>query len=47
MEQQDYSYIRVVVCNLYPFVKTIAADDVTVAEAVENIDIGELLFVSL
>lgn len=40
MEKQDYSYIRVVVCNLYPFVKTISAEDVTVAAAVENIDIG-------
>lgn len=42
MEKQDYSYIRVVVCNLYPFVKTVSADNVTVAEAVENIDIGML-----
>jgi hypothetical protein len=32
---------RVVVCNLYPFVKTVSSADVTVAEAVENIDIGE------
>ena len=27
-------------CNLYPFVKTISRDDVTVEDAVENIDIG-------
>lgn len=33
--------VRVVVCNLYPFVKTIAAPDVTVEAAVEQIDIGE------
>jgi len=32
---------RVVVCNLYPFVKTISAADVKVEEAVEQIDIGE------
>lgn len=31
---------RVVVCNLYPFVKTISADNVTYDSAVENIDIG-------
>lgn len=33
---------RVVVCNLYPFVKTISSPNVTVADAVEQIDIGEL-----
>ena len=27
-------------CNLYPFVKTISADGVTIEQAVENIDIG-------
>lgn len=32
--------IQVVVVNLYPFAKTIANPDVTVADAVENIDIG-------
>lgn len=30
----------VVVCNLYPFAKTVAREDVTEAEAVEEIDIG-------
>lgn len=35
-----FSYVRVVVCNLYPFVKTVSAPGVTVAEAVEQIDIG-------
>lgn len=32
---------RVVVCNLYPFVKTVSVENVGVAEAVEQIDIGE------
>jgi phosphoribosylaminoimidazolecarboxamide formyltransferase/IMP cyclohydrolase len=32
--------IDVVVCNLYPFVKTVAAPGVTEAEAIEQIDIG-------
>lgn len=32
--------IQVVVCNLYPFVKTVSREDVSVDEAVENIDIG-------
>lgn len=27
-------------CNLYPFVKTITTEGVTVEQAVENIDIG-------
>ncbi|NP_001090100.1 5-aminoimidazole-4-carboxamide ribonucleotide formyltransferase/IMP cyclohydrolase L homeolog [Xenopus laevis] len=35
-----FSYIRVVVCNLYPFVKTVSAAGVTVEDAVEQIDIG-------
>ena len=30
-----------VVCNLYPFVKTISNTNVTVEDAVEQIDIGE------
>lgn len=33
---------RVVVCNLYPFVKTVSNPSVTVEDAVEQIDIGEL-----
>lgn len=40
MNKQNFDYINVVVCNLYPFVKTVAKPDVTVASAVENIDIG-------
>lgn len=28
------------VCNLYPFVQTVSKENVTVADAVENIDIG-------
>lgn len=37
--------LRVVVCNLYPFVKTISNPSVTVEDAVEQIDIGKLCFV--
>uniref|UniRef100_A0A3B5KQY9 Bifunctional purine biosynthesis protein ATIC n=2 Tax=Xiphophorus couchianus TaxID=32473 RepID=A0A3B5KQY9_9TELE len=40
MEKLGYSLVRVVVCNLYPFVKTISSPDVTVEGAVEQIDIG-------
>lgn len=32
--------IDIVVCNLYPFEKTVARDGCTVAEAIEQIDIG-------
>ncbi len=32
--------IHAVVVNLYPFAKTIARDDITVADAIEQIDIG-------
>ncbi|XP_015226716.1 PREDICTED: bifunctional purine biosynthesis protein PURH [Cyprinodon variegatus] len=40
MEKLGYSLVRVVVCNLYPFVKTVSSPDVTVEDAVEQIDIG-------
>lgn len=40
LTRQNYDYIQVVVCNLYPFSQTVAKSDVTVADAVENIDIG-------
>lgn len=37
---QDIVPIDLVVCNLYPFADTIARPDVTLDEAIENIDIG-------
>ncbi|KAJ2536007.1 bifunctional phosphoribosylaminoimidazolecarboxamide formyltransferase/IMP cyclohydrolase, partial [Coemansia sp. RSA 1933] len=37
---QAISKITYVFCNLYPFKKTVARDGVTIAEAVEEIDIG-------
>ncbi|MBN3298880.1 PUR9 protein, partial [Amia calva] len=40
MDKLGFSLVRVVVCNLYPFVKTVSSPDVSVAEAVEQIDIG-------
>ncbi|XP_024151733.1 bifunctional purine biosynthesis protein PURH [Oryzias melastigma] len=40
MDKLGYSLVRVVVCNLYPFVKTVSSPDVTVEDAVEQIDIG-------
>uniref|UniRef100_U3FZ52 Bifunctional purine biosynthesis protein ATIC n=2 Tax=Micrurus TaxID=8634 RepID=U3FZ52_MICFL len=40
MEKLDFSLVRIVVCNLYPFVKTVASPSVTIQEAVEQIDIG-------
>ncbi|XP_051171278.1 bifunctional purine biosynthesis protein ATIC [Leptopilina boulardi] len=40
LRNQNYDLIRVVVCNLYPFVKTTLKPDVTLEDAVENIDIG-------
>ncbi|XP_067143246.1 bifunctional purine biosynthesis protein ATIC isoform X1 [Centruroides vittatus] len=40
MDRQGYEFVSVVVCNLYPFKKTIADPNVTVADAVEQIDIG-------
>ncbi|XP_043251210.1 bifunctional purine biosynthesis protein ATIC [Colletes gigas] len=40
LSKQDYELIRLVVCNLYPFVNTISKPDVLMEDAVENIDIG-------
>ncbi|KAI7694051.1 Bifunctional purine biosynthesis protein PURH [Sarcoptes scabiei] len=40
MSKQNYKFISVVVCNLYPFVQTVSKAGVTVADAVEQIDIG-------
>ena len=37
---QNINPIHLVVCNLYPFQETIAQPDVTLATAVEQIDIG-------
>lgn len=37
---QGYQNIDLVVCNLYPFQQTVAQEDVTLAAAVEQIDIG-------
>lgn len=37
---QNIGLIDLVVCNLYPFEDTIAAADVTLADAIEQIDIG-------
>ncbi|KAG7467374.1 hypothetical protein MATL_G00152640 [Megalops atlanticus] len=40
MEKLGFGLVRVVVCNLYPFVKTVSSPNVTVEDAVEQIDIG-------
>lgn len=40
MLKQKYDMFKIVVCNLYPFVDTVSKPGVTVADAVENIDIG-------
>ena len=40
LEQHDIPTIDLLVVNLYPFVATIAKDDCTLADAIENIDIG-------
>lgn len=40
LQKQNYQLIKLVVCNLYPFVNTVSKADVTIEDAVENIDIG-------
>ncbi|KAJ3322523.1 bifunctional phosphoribosylaminoimidazolecarboxamide formyltransferase/IMP cyclohydrolase, partial [Gonapodya sp. JEL0774] len=40
MKARGYDKIDFVVCNLYPFQKTVAKEGVTIPEAVEEVDIG-------
>jgi len=40
MEQHDIEPIDLLVVNLYPFEQTIAREDATIDDAIENIDIG-------
>ena len=40
LKNQNIDNIDLVVVNLYPFVETISKPDVTLADALENIDIG-------
>ncbi|WP_395338652.1 bifunctional phosphoribosylaminoimidazolecarboxamide formyltransferase/IMP cyclohydrolase [Ningiella sp. W23] len=40
MEKHEIAPIDLVVVNLYPFAKTVAKDDCSLEDAVENIDIG-------
>ena len=40
MEEHDITGIDLVVVNLYPFVETVSRPDCTLADAIENIDIG-------
>jgi phosphoribosylaminoimidazolecarboxamide formyltransferase/IMP cyclohydrolase len=41
LAEQQIEKIDIVVCNLYPFKETIAKPDVTIPQAVEEIDIGK------
>src|SRR4051795_7624726 len=40
LDEHEIQAIQLVCVNLYPFQQTIAKPDVTVADAIENIDIG-------
>jgi len=40
MKKMSFDRIQIVACNLYPFVNTVAKPNVTLEDAVENIDIG-------
>ncbi|MBF0433568.1 MAG: hypothetical protein HQK83_19980 [Fibrobacteria bacterium] len=40
LKEQNINPIDIVVVNLYPFVQTISNPDVTLEDAIENIDIG-------
>ena len=39
-KEHNIKFIDLVVCNLYPFGKTISQEDCTLSKALENIDIG-------
>jgi phosphoribosylaminoimidazolecarboxamide formyltransferase/IMP cyclohydrolase len=40
LEEHGIGAIDIVVCNLYPFQETVSSPDVTLEDAIENIDIG-------
>ncbi|VDN57122.1 unnamed protein product [Dracunculus medinensis] len=40
LKQNNFPLISVVVCNLYPFKRTVERADCTLHNAIENIDIG-------
>ncbi len=40
LSKLNYAPIDLVVCNLYPFQQAVAKNDIALAEAIENIDIG-------
>lgn len=40
MRRTGYQFVKIVVCNLYPFVEAISKPNTTIAEAVEQVDIG-------
>ncbi len=40
LAEHDITQIDLLVCNLYPFAETVARPDVSLEEAIENIDIG-------
>lgn len=40
MNKLGYKNVDFVICNLYPFNETVAKPNVTIEDAVENIDIG-------
>uniref|UniRef100_A0A6G1SJ09 Bifunctional purine biosynthesis protein ATIC n=1 Tax=Aceria tosichella TaxID=561515 RepID=A0A6G1SJ09_9ACAR len=40
MQRAGYQTVAVVVCNLYPFVEAVSKPETTIAEAVEQVDIG-------
>ncbi|KAH9505444.1 hypothetical protein Btru_057306 [Bulinus truncatus] len=40
LKERGYHMIKMVVCNLYPFSKTVASPNVSLDDAVEQIDIG-------
>ncbi|XP_059478372.1 bifunctional purine biosynthesis protein ATIC [Neocloeon triangulifer] len=40
LAKNNIELVRVVACNLYPFTQTVAKPDITIPDAVENIDIG-------
>jgi phosphoribosylaminoimidazolecarboxamide formyltransferase/IMP cyclohydrolase len=45
LRRHNYAPIDMVVCNLYPFQETVAQQGITLAEAIEQIDIGGVTLV--
>jgi phosphoribosylaminoimidazolecarboxamide formyltransferase/IMP cyclohydrolase len=47
LASRGYHMIDFVICNLYPFQETISKENVSISQAIEEIDIGKLNYLNI